>query len=211
VDWKNGRVEYAAFETFAPYYSDRIDYWMRAGVQVQGQPQWVFVKLHTHGMQSAETFLGPQLGQLFSQLEDYCGKRGYRLHYVTAREAYNIVKAAEAGHVGDAGKYRDFEVAPPANRMICGNTPWVLREYSEQRLHLGVEAAAGGVRLEFRDKPLVKLEGPVIAAVDCRFEKGKIKSLAVEGSGEARIGLRGPGSGDIGVRSVQLPYKGTFG
>jgi hypothetical protein len=32
---------------------------------------------------------------------------------VTAREMYNIVKAAEAGHSGDPARYRDFELPPP--------------------------------------------------------------------------------------------------
>jgi hypothetical protein len=40
------------------------------------------------------------------------GKR-YVLHYVTAREAYNIVKAAEAGEQGDPGRYRDYLLPPP--------------------------------------------------------------------------------------------------
>ena len=32
----------------------------------------------------------------------------WRLHYVTAREMYNIVKAAEAGETGDPGRCRDY-------------------------------------------------------------------------------------------------------
>jgi len=40
------------------------------------------------------------------------GKR-WRLHYVTAREMYNLVKAAEAGETGDPGMFRDFVVSPP--------------------------------------------------------------------------------------------------
>ena len=35
------------------------------------------------------------------------------LHYVSAREAYNIVKAAEAGMQGNPGDYRDFHLPPP--------------------------------------------------------------------------------------------------
>jgi hypothetical protein len=34
----------------------------------------------------------------------------YRLHYVSAREMYNIVKAAEAGCTGDPSAFRDFEI-----------------------------------------------------------------------------------------------------
>ena len=31
-----------------------------------------------------------------------------RFHYVSARELVNIVHAAEAGHSGDPGQFRDF-------------------------------------------------------------------------------------------------------
>jgi len=40
--------------------------------------------------------------------------RRWRLHYVTAREMYNMIKAAEAGHDGDPSGYRDFAITPPA-------------------------------------------------------------------------------------------------
>lgn len=35
--------------------------------------------------------------------------------FVVAREAYNIIKAAEAGHDGNPGDFRDFDIPPPAN------------------------------------------------------------------------------------------------
>ena len=37
---------------------------------------------------------------------------------LTAREAYNIVKAAEAGRSGNPNDYRDFELAPPPHRTL---------------------------------------------------------------------------------------------
>ena len=45
VDWRNGYVEYAAFETFAPYFRRRLDNWLRAGIHVAGQPRWIFVNV----------------------------------------------------------------------------------------------------------------------------------------------------------------------
>jgi hypothetical protein len=38
----------------------------------------------------------------------------YVLHYVSAREVYNIIKAAESGETGDPGTYRDYVLAPPS-------------------------------------------------------------------------------------------------
>jgi hypothetical protein len=44
------------------------------------------------------------------------GKR-WSLHYVTAREMYNIVRAAEDGYKGNPREYRDYEILPPARKM----------------------------------------------------------------------------------------------
>jgi hypothetical protein len=54
---------------------------------------------------------------MFSHLEQkYNDGKHYLLHYVTAREAYNIVRAAEDGHSGDPNQYRDYLVPHPLNR-----------------------------------------------------------------------------------------------
>jgi hypothetical protein len=34
------------------------------------------------------------------------------LHYASVREAYNIIKAAEAGKTGDPDQYRNFVIKP---------------------------------------------------------------------------------------------------
>ncbi len=41
------------------------------------------------------------------------------LHYVTSREMYNIIKAAEAGKCGDPNAWRDFELPPPVDRTVA--------------------------------------------------------------------------------------------
>ena len=89
---------------------------MRSAVHVPGRPDWIFVKVHTHGCQDAETLdllLGDGMHEFFSGFERvYNDGRAYRLHYVTAREAYNISKAAEAGMDGDPDHFRDFLIPP---------------------------------------------------------------------------------------------------
>jgi len=37
----------------------------------------------------------------------------WRVHYVTAREMYNIVRAAEDGEFGNPGNFRDYELRSP--------------------------------------------------------------------------------------------------
>jgi hypothetical protein len=110
------RIENADVRKSSPPRPDRTDLWIRTGIHVQGRPEWTFVKVHTHGTQEhdMDTILGPATDALFRDLERrYNDGVRYVLHYVTAREMYNIIKAAEAGRRGDPGQYRDFVVPPP--------------------------------------------------------------------------------------------------
>jgi hypothetical protein len=95
---------------------ERVDAWVRANICLPGQPGWVFVKVHTHGAtdRNLSALLGGGFDDLFNDLEQrYNNGRDWRLHYVTAREMFNIVKAAEVGLSGNPDDYRDFAVTPP--------------------------------------------------------------------------------------------------
>lgn len=110
------RIENADVRRGCPPTDARIDAWVRTGIHVEGRPDWVFVKVHTHGAQERDmdTLLGPRLDAMHRYLEStYNDGTRYMLHYVTAREAYNIIKAAEAGKTGNPGAYRDFHLPPP--------------------------------------------------------------------------------------------------
>ena len=51
---------------------------------------------------------------MFTYLESkYNDGKNYVLHYVSAREMYNIAVAAEAGKTGNPGEYRDFKIPRP--------------------------------------------------------------------------------------------------
>ena len=68
-------------------------------------------KLHTHGAyeKNMPILLGNDIETMFSYLDEhYNDNKLYSLHYVTAREMYNIIKAAEDGNVGDPGKFKDY-------------------------------------------------------------------------------------------------------
>ena len=94
----------------------RFRRWVDAGVSVAGRPEWIFVKLHTHGAKegNADVLLGPAMYEFHRAIgEHFNDGKKYRLHYVTAREAYNIVKAAEAGERGNAGQFRDYALTRP--------------------------------------------------------------------------------------------------
>jgi hypothetical protein len=125
LDWKNRRagvlprIENSDIRGGQPPTPARVDAWVRAGIHVEGRPEWVFVKIHTHGTQERDidTLLGPPVDAMHDYLErSYNDGQRYVLHYATAREVYNIIKAAEAGKAGNPNDYRDFELPPPPLR-----------------------------------------------------------------------------------------------
>jgi len=97
----------------------RMDLWVNQRISVLGKPDWVFVKVHTHGCQ--ERNFTATFGAVATRMHEYLqheyndGFR-YKLHYVTAREMFNLVKAAEAGQTGEPHEYRDFVLPPPPIR-----------------------------------------------------------------------------------------------
>ena len=92
----------------------RVDRWVRANVHVPGRPDWVFVKLFAHGIstpEDAESCLGDDFDEALSYLEHaYNDGTRYVLHYITAREAYNLARAAAEGASGAPGRYLDAYV-----------------------------------------------------------------------------------------------------
>ena len=97
--------------------SKRIDSWIRQNIHVRGREEWVFVKIFCHGGQDHRAVLGSATDSMFSYMEDtYNDGERYFLHYITAREAYNIVKAAEDGKTGNPHQYRDYLIKAPHER-----------------------------------------------------------------------------------------------
>jgi len=94
----------------------RAGLWTRVGVHVVDRPEWIFVKLHTHGCvpANADVLLGAHIRQMHKALDaSYNDGGDWQLHYATAREMTNMVLAAEAGCTGNPGAYRDYVVSPP--------------------------------------------------------------------------------------------------
>ena len=110
------RVEDGDIHPSVPVDERRVDLWIRANIHVPGKPDWIFVKVHGHGASSdgdAGEFLGQHFDRALSHLESrYNDGVNYILHYVTAREAYNLVRAAEAGATGQPERYYDYVIKP---------------------------------------------------------------------------------------------------
>jgi hypothetical protein len=116
-------IESSDIRKATPPSADRVDLWIDCNIHVKGRPEWVFVKIHTHGTQDMDidTLLGDPVDQMFSYLEaNYNDGKNYVLHYVNAREMYNIVKAAEDGKSGNPNDYRDYLLKPPTYKKREG-------------------------------------------------------------------------------------------
>ena len=112
LDWHNRkwgllpRIENAEVSGRHPATPSRARDWIRQRIGVLGRPDWVFIKVHTHGCQETNF---PAI------FDDHLHEalRHHVLHYVTARETFNLIKAAEAGHTGDPEHFRNFLLPPP--------------------------------------------------------------------------------------------------
>jgi len=185
LHWRAGRVEDAAIESFSPPAPDRLNQWLRANIHVRGRPEWVFVKLHCHGMQSRSVLGGPQIDALFETMVDRWNRPPLRLHFATAREAYNIAKAAEAGMVGNPNEYRDFDVAPPANRCVCCDRPWRLLGYDRQRVVVQI-LEPGPAWVRFADRDVRAVRG-TMERLDLSFRNDRLEAAEVTGEGEIEV------------------------
>jgi hypothetical protein len=54
--------------------------------------------------------------------EKYNDGTKWKLHYVTAREMYNIIRAAEDGNGGSPGQYRDYEITKSVGCQVSGGS-----------------------------------------------------------------------------------------
>jgi hypothetical protein len=106
LDWRDRkagvlpRLENADLHARRPPAARRLELWQRAGVRVQGRPEWTFIKLHTHGGKpaNADVLLGPPMRELHQELARRAqADRDFRYYYVTARQLAELVHAAEAG------------------------------------------------------------------------------------------------------------------
>ncbi len=131
LDWTRRKrgviptIENGCIQGNQPATLDRLDAWIRARVQVPGRPDWFFVKLHTHGAPEANqaVLLGDAMVRLHQGLAERARSDAqFHYHYVTARELYNLARAAEAGWTGSVAEARDFEIVwdRPAPATVPG-------------------------------------------------------------------------------------------
>lgn len=143
-------------EVFAPGL-EPMDQWVNEYVHVPGRDDWVFVKIFTHGAQTLYSgaagvahLVGEKADQFYADIERvYNDGKNFKLHYVTAREAYNIVRAAIDGKSGDPSAYRDYVIPRPANTHIYVNQPYRLLSFDARKRKINFTLQAASAPLEF--------------------------------------------------------------
>ncbi len=94
------RIENAALHAARPPSWSRMQLWLKTGIHVLGRPNWLFVKLHTHGCKpgNIDTLLGAQTQQFHHDLNQYAiSNHDFRYYYVTAWQMAQLIHQAENG------------------------------------------------------------------------------------------------------------------
>lgn len=117
LDWARKKwgifpgIENACLQSSQPPSVDRLWQWLKARVQVASRPDWFFIKLHAHGApeHDHEALLGEPMRQFHADLATLAKENPkFHFHYVTAREMFNLIKAAEAGYTGPVADALDW-------------------------------------------------------------------------------------------------------
>lgn len=208
LDLRNGVVDYGAFESYAPYESGRIRNWIKSRVHVGGQPDWIFVKIHTHGMQSRKAVLGHQLQLMLADADALAKETGVKFHFATAREAYNMAMAAAAGCEGEPAQYRDWKIPPPVNRYVRTSCPVVYREARPGCIDLDIEGGPCPLDMNISIGPVARIEGGSVDRVRVCWDHSDNRVVEIEGSGDAMLRSRSQ-SGDEAEapEAVTLPAR----
>jgi hypothetical protein len=106
------RIENGELTTPASPTMDRLWVWRRAAIAVKGRSDWIFIKLHCHGMDPRDrsAMIGPLAERFLHDLSADAFAATYKVHFVSAREMVNIVLAACDGLSGNPGQYRDYRL-----------------------------------------------------------------------------------------------------
>jgi hypothetical protein len=109
-------IENSAITAVNPPTLCRFRLWMNAKVGIQGQANWIFIKLHCHGMdpRDTSTLLGPTMFNFLNDILELAKQESIRIHFVTAREMANIIFSACDARCGSPENFRDYRL-----RLIC--------------------------------------------------------------------------------------------
>jgi hypothetical protein len=105
------RLDDGALTANQPLDLKRLNRLKSARISVLNKPEWVFIKLYCHGFfdHDQDSCIGERAHKFFNETVEN-GERtgGYKTHFATAREAFNIISAAIDGKTGTPNDFRDY-------------------------------------------------------------------------------------------------------
>lgn len=110
---------------------DRLHSWRKASISVAGKPDWIFVKLSCHGFipEDRDVTIGDPIRQFLETALEQADKTGaFKIHFATAREAFNFVHAAVDQQKGEPGAYRDYRLRTRNDRPRSMNAETSLEQ-----------------------------------------------------------------------------------
>jgi hypothetical protein len=105
------RVDDGILAANYPLDLHRLNHWRSTNICVQGRPEWVFIKLYCHGFFDHDNsqMIGEQAEIFWEKvLEESARTNEFKLHFVSARETFNIIQAALDEKFGNPDLYRDY-------------------------------------------------------------------------------------------------------
>jgi hypothetical protein len=202
------RIENASLTSANWGRPDRVKAWLDCEVHVKGRPEWLFVKLHTHGAveRDFDALFGEKAFRMHQSLNELCNDgRKYQLHYVTARQAYNLAKAAERGLDGDPRQYLDLVVDRPATDFYALASQHDLQSCSPTHLRIAALDGAAMAPLKTRVGALRQLSGAWDAvAVDATGAASGAIDVTMRQPGELTLSFDRPVEliGDATLRAL---------
>jgi hypothetical protein len=104
------RIENGALTGATPPSLHRLQLWIDATITVHGRPNWLFIKLHCHGMDPRDesAMLGSAIQVFLRDLIGWARQNHVMLHFMTTREMVNVALAACDGRDGNPSDFRDY-------------------------------------------------------------------------------------------------------
>jgi hypothetical protein len=176
-DGMRPRIENASLTTSNWGSAARVRSWIDCQVHVRGRPEWLFVKLHTHGAieRDFDALFGERARRMHRVLaQQYNDGRAFRTHYITARQAYNLVRAAEAGAEGDPDSFLDWELPPQVTSLYCTDAAHRTVACTADRLVLDDFDSRDGTSIDLRHGGIARISGR-IRALDLAADRAVIR------------------------------------
>jgi hypothetical protein len=119
------RLDDGVLSSSQPLDMARLNRWRGARIHIEGKPQWIFIKLYCHGFFQFDqpSTIGERVQRFWEEAIEHGDRTGeFKIHFASAREAFNMAMAATDGREGEPGLYRDYRLRQIMRREATRST-----------------------------------------------------------------------------------------